>query len=452
MKHYDVAVVGGGAGGLSAARAATLEGATTALISDAPLGGDCTWTGCVPSKSLLEAAHAGLSFGAAMARVHATIEEIASRESPAVLRSEGTDVIEAWARLTDPHTLELDDGSRVRADKIILATGATPALPPVPGLDQCSPLTSDDVWSLGEAPERLAILGGGPIGCELAEAMAAFGVRVTIHEMADRLLPREEPEASDVVLRSLQARGVQVSLGAPVSSARAVARGYELTTGGTVTVHDRVLVAAGRRPRSQGFGAEEIGIELTERGHLQVDDRLRTAHDHIWAVGDVNGLLPFTHAADEQGRLAAWQATGRRAWKFDAERTPWVTFTSPEVARIGLSEAEAPRGARVAWLPLNEVDRAVAAEATEGFVKLIAAPRRLLRNAGGGRLVGATIVAPRAGEMIHEVALALRTNAFVGRLAQLTHAYPTWSMAVPRAAGQFFQPMGGREARPARRN
>lgn len=453
MKSYDVVVIGGGAGGLSAARTAAYEGASSLLISDSPLGGDCTWTGCVPSKTLLEAAARGAGFAEAMAQVHETIAEIASREDATVLASEGVDVIDGRAELVDSHTVMVH-GEHISAAHIVLATGATPVLPPVPGLDDVGALTSEDLWDLQEPPRRLAILGGGPIGCELAEAMARLGVKVTIYEMADRVLAREEPEASEIILRVLNREGVEVRLGQPVQqAARANDGQILLTAGGTTDRFDRVLVAAGRRPSSRGFGVEEVGIALTDRGHIAVDDKLRTNIDHIFAIGDVNGLLPFTHAADEQGRLVAWQATGsRRAWKFDAQQVPWVTFTSPEVARIGVAEADAPRGSRVAFVPLSEVDRAVAANQTEGFVKLIAAPRRVLRNLGGGRLVGATIVAPRAGEMIHEPALLLRTGGFVGRLAQLTHAYPTWSMAIGRAAGQFFQPVGGLQARPAKRS
>jgi len=314
-------------------------------------------------------------------------------------------------------------------------------------------LTSENFWELDKLPASPGVLGGGPIGCELAQAMARFGATVTLFEMAPRLLEREEPEASDVVQATLSADGVDVRTGVGVDRVSATQDGQiAVHAGGHTVVVEQLLVAAGRTPNTAELGLEDAGVALTSTGHILVDKRLKTTADRVWAVGDINGLLPFTHAADEQGRLAAWGALGRRmVWTFDPTRVPRVTFTSPEVARVGVLESEAPRGSRVAYLPMTENDRAVTAQSTDGFVKLIAAPRRVLRQAGGGRIVGATIVGARAGEMIHEPALAMLTNMFTGRLAQLSHAYPTWSVGIQKCAGQFFQEVEGRVARPARR-
>ncbi len=449
---YDLVALGGGAGGLAAVRTAAAEGKTAALVTEGPIGGDCTWTGCVPSKTLLEAAASGMSFASAMQRVHQAIAHIAGTEDTAVLNAEGVDVIAGRGRLSRDGSLDVD-GRRIEAGAIVVATGAHAALPPVPGLGDVGALTNENFWELQRRPASLAVLGGGSVGCELAQAMARFGTKVTLFEMAPRLLVREDPEASEVVRAALVGDGVAVHTSARIDKVERASDGQvRVHVGGHVTTVERLLVAAGRLPNTADLGLEDAGVALTSTGHIKVDRRLRTTADRIWAVGDVNGLLAFTHAADEQGRLAAWGALGQRlAWKFDATRVPWVTFTSPEVARVGLLEAEAPRGSRVAYLPMAENDRAVAAQLTEGFIKLIAAPRRGLGLAGGGKLVGATIVGARAGEMIHEPALAIRTNMFTGRLAQLSHAYPTWSVGIQKCAGQFFREVEGRSARPANR-
>ena len=220
---------------------------------------------------------------------------------------------------------------------------------------------------------------------------------------------------------------------------------------GTTVEADQLLVAVGRKPFTDGLDLDAAGVRTDERGNIVTDDRLATSADGVFAVGDVTGKLPFTHAADEMGRTAALNAL---RWplrlRFHAGRVPWVTFTSPEVARVGMSEADAvAHGGQVAYLPMSAVDRAVAAGRTEGFIKIIAGPRTLTRNLAGGKILGATIVAPRAGEMIHEIAFAMRTRAFTGRLAQTVHAYPTWSTGIRSAAAQFFFERDGRSARPA---
>lgn len=450
MRAFDLIVVGGGAGGLAAARAAGLEGARVALVSEGPLGGDCTWTGCVPSKTLIEAAADGATFVEAMARVRSVVDHIASTENDEVLAGEGIEVLRGRAVLTGPNTVQVSGSheEELHAEQFVLATGASAVVPAIPGLREIDHLTHETLWDLPAAPGRLAVLGGGPIGCELSQALARLGVEVTLFEMADRVLEREDIDASPLVTAALEADGVTVLTGTAVGAVEPNSDGSVVVVAGGRRVEvDRVLVALGRRPNTDGMGLDEVGVERTERGHIRVDARLQTSVGSVRAVGDVNGLLPLTHAADEQGRLAGWAVTGRRGWMFDADQVPRVTFTSPEVAQVGVTEQDAPRNARVAYLPMGENDRAIAAGETEGYIKLIAAPRRLLRNLGGGRLIGATIVGPRAGEMIHEPALLLRTKGFTGRLAQLTHAYPTWSVGIQKCAGQFFQPVEGREAR-----
>ena len=454
---HDLIVIGGGAAGLGAVRAALWAGADVAMVADSAPGGDCTFTGCVPSKTLLAAARDGLDFAGAMARVRATIEHIAATESAEVLRSEGATVIEGRARLATHDTVAVGE-RRITAPRIVLATGSRPLLPNhIPGLAEARPLTTETVFDLTEAPESLGIIGGGPTGCELAQAFAILGVEVTLFEFQQRLLFREEPESSTIVLDSLQARGVAVRVGTSVESVELARVGAVsvLTRAGNgaenvseeVTVQ-RLLVAAGRVPATEELGLVEMKVRLDAGGHVITDDRLMTSLKGVYAAGDVTGRAFLSHAADEMGRVAAGNALGKGLrGRFRGEMVPRVVFTDPEVASVGVAPSHAPPGSRVAYLPLSEVDRAVTDGRTDGFIAIVAGPRRLLRNAGGGRILGATIVAPRAGEMIQEIVLAMRTDAFAGRLAQVSHAYPTWSSGVQKAAAQFFGEIEGRQAR-----
>ena len=455
-RSYGLAVIGGGAGGLAAARAGARRGLRTVLISDGALGGDCTFTGCVPSKTLIEAAAHGRPFAEASATMRAVVGRIAATEDAGMLRKEGVEVVEGSARFSGARVLSVD-GQSIRAKVVVIATGSRPAVPPVPGLDAVPFLTNETVFDLEDLPGSVAILGGGAIGCELAQAFRRFGSQVHVVEAEQRLLPREEPEASAVLAGTFAAEGIGVHLGASVARVEQVVPGGAVRlvrADGSSVCAEALLVAVGRRPATAGLDAEAGGVELDGRGFIGTDRFLATSATGVYAVGDVTGRLLFTHAADEMGRLAVRNATaglgrfGHRA--FDTSSIPWVTFCDPEIARVGLTEAEAAEtGGRVAFVPMSGVDRAIAAGRTEGFVKLIAGPRTLLRGTGGGRLLGATIVAPRAGEMVHEVALAMRTAMFTGRLAQTVHAYPTWSTSLRQAAAQFFMEVNGRRARPA---
>ena len=451
VSSYDLVVIGGGAGGLSAARAAARRQARVLIVHDGPLGGDCTFTGCVPSKTLIEAGHRGLVFIEAMRAVERAVEHFAATETPEVLRAAGVDTRQGRAGFRSRRQLAAD-GTTIDADRIIIATGAGPAIPPIEGLDRVDYLTHETVFALRSRPASLVVLGGGAIGCELAQAFAAFGTQVTIIEGLDRLLPREEPEASATVASAFTTAGIDVRVGQRVTRAESVARGVRLQLdAGDQVDAERILVAVGRRPSTGGLEPERAGVELDAAGFVRTDAHLATTARGIWAVGDVTGRLQFTHSADAMGRVATANALGRLSRRrFRSEWIPWVTFTSPEVARVGIAEADAPSNARVAMLPMTAVDRAITAGDTRGFVKLIAGPNPIIGSAGGGRILGATIVGPRAGELIHEPALAMRTRMFTGRLAQLPHAYPTWSVAVQQAAAQFFMEIDGRTARPSR--
>jgi len=447
---HDLIIVGGGSAGLGASRQARALGASPLLIADGPIGGDCTWTGCVPSKTLIARSRAGASFTEAIAEVHRTVEHIAAEESADVLRSEGIDVLEGRGEIAGVGQVRVD-GKISTAPKVVLATGSRAAMPPIPGLDQVEGvLTNETLFELTVMPPRLGIIGGGAIGCEMAMAFAGFGSKVSVFEGADRLIPNEEPEASAVIQRAMDKAGVVVSTGAFVDSVERTAEGIEVRIGTANYVVDTLLVAAGRTPNTSGLGLEAAGVALDKSGHVQVNDKLKTDADWISAAGDITGLLPFTHSADEQARLAVSHALGKGTrWRYDASTTPWTTFTRPEVARVGVLEKDAPAGAKVVDFPLSLVDRAITDDATDGFVKLISAPKTITRGVAGGKLIGATIVADRAGEMIHGPTLAARLGMFIGRLAQVTVPYPTYATAVQQAAGAFFQPVSGVSARPA---
>ncbi|MEO0492011.1 MAG: FAD-dependent oxidoreductase [Actinomycetota bacterium] len=449
---HDLIIIGGGAGGLGALRAALWAKADVLMINDGPPGGDCTFTGCVPSKTLLSAARGGASFDEAMARVHATVDRIAATETADVLVEHGASFIEDRARLVTHDSVAVGE-RRISAPRIIVATGGRASAPPIPGLADTPHHTNETIFSLASQPTRLGIIGGGAIGCEMAEAFAVLGTEVTLVEGADRLLPREEPAASAIVEAALRRRGVEILTGTTIGAVAPSGAEVHLTARERTIAVDQLLVAVGRTPNTEGLGLEDLGATLDERGHVETDDRLQTGISGVYAVGDVTGKLPFTHAADEMGRLAAGNALkkGIRG-RYRTHHTPWVTFTSPEVARVGMTEAEAAAtgSARVVELPMSEMDRAITDGREDGFIMLITGPKLVTRHAGGGNVIGATIVADRAGEMINEVAFAMRTRAFAGRLAQTVHAYPTWSYGLQKVAAQLFGEVEGRTWRPAR--
>ena len=453
---YDLIVIGGGAGGISTVQTAARRGARVLLIQSGPLGGECTFSGCVPSKALIAAAARRDSFPAAMAAVRNAVETIAATQTDDIFRREGIEVLHGWATFRSPRQIDVD-GRRLTARRFVLATGSQPTVPPIAGLNAVEYLSNENVFELDRLPQSLAVLGGGPVGCELAQAFSRLGARVTLVEALDRLLPNEDPDASSVLAETFAAEGIEVWLGAKVSRVEALDQKGAVrlhADGGHTVTADRLLVAVGRQAVTTGLGLETAGV-ATDHGYVVTDHRLATSAPGIWAVGDVAGKLQFTHAAFEMGRIAATNGLSAR-WRrrnFNPSWIPSVTFTAPEVARVGLTEAEASEReptAQVAFLPTSQVDRAVTTGETQGFVKLIAGSRRLLRGTGGGRVLGATIVAARGGELIHEPALAMRTAMFTGRLAQTVHAYPTWSVAIQQTAAQFFMEVDGRRARPAR--
>ena len=478
MSDYDLLVIGAGATGLGAARSAKKAGHRVALVEAAKPGGDCTHYGCVPSKTLIETAkrvhHArsGAAYGfsadpvidfpAIITRVNTVITDIEADESPALLARQGIDLVAGYARFVSPDTVEVD-GRRISAEKFVLALGGHAAVPPVEGLDTVPYLDNRSVFALDALPAHLMVMGGGPIGCELAQAFRRLGSRVTIVEMASRLVGKDEPEASRVLTEVLVREGVDVRVGVGVERVSGAAGAITLHLGdGSSVDGSHLLVATGRAPATKDLGLDIPGVTLATNGRVETDEYLQTSAPTIWAAGDCTAMLQFTHVGDDQGRLAARNAFaptlrpgvfgGKSAW--DDSIIPWVTYTDPEIAHVGLSEAQAfeqyGEKAMVAFVPLSGMDRPRTAGETDGFVKMVAAERPVLRGKSFMRLVGMTVVAPGGGELIAEGALSMRAGTFVGRIAQTVHAYPTWSMATRIAAAQFFGTYGGRAARPAR--
>ncbi len=462
-RAWDLLVVGGGTAGIVAARTAAGFGASVLLVERDRTGGDCLWTGCVPSKALLAAAHAAEAartagrygvtvdgvrpdFGAVMAHVHDTVAAIEPDDAPDTLRATGARVARASVRFTGPDTAALTGAggvADVRFRHAVLATGSAPAVPPVPGLAEVNPLTSDTVWDLTALPGRLLVLGGGAIGCELGQAFSRLGARVTIVEGADRLLPREDPEAGARLRAALQRDGVEVRVGVALTSVHvssAPGGGSAVLADGTRVDVDRVLVAVGRTPRTSDLGLDLAGVAVDEKGFVVVDATLRTTSPRVLAAGDLTGHPALTHVAGVHGALAGSNAVLGLRRTVDPV-VPRVTFTHPEVASVGVGAHEVT-GRRVFTVRTVEhahVDRAVAERETDGFTRLVLDRR--------GRVVGATIVGPRAGESLHELVLAVRGRLRARDLAAATHAYPTygdgpWKAAIEQVqAGLRSQPL-----------
>ena len=468
MKRYDLAIIGGGTGGLVSAHIAAGLGARVVLVERARTGGDCLWTGCVPSKSLLAAAELAhrmrtadrvglqpvrpeIDFASVMARVRQAQAVIEPHDSPERLRAAGVEVVHADAAFTGPRTLRAG-GREIRFRRAIVATGSRPAVPAVPGLPDAAPLTSENVWDLGELPRRLLVVGGGPLGCELGQAFARLGSAVTLIQSGPRLLPRDEPRAGELIARSLQADGVDVRTGVRLESVEARAGGGGTATlpGGASIEFDRILVAAGREPGTEGLCLDAAGVELAEDGAVRVDGRMRTSNTGVYAVGDVTGEMPFTHVAAHHARVATPNALLGLRRHAAHEHIPWVTFTDPEVAHVGLTTEQARArwgdGAVTAEADYADLDRAITAGEPSGFALLVGDPR--------GRLVGATVAAPAAGEAIAELTARMAQKAKIDAVSTTVHAYPTFAEGPSRAADEhirrrFLNPRVRRLARPA---
>ena len=454
----NLVVIGGGSAGLVTAYIAAAVKAKVSLVEKHRLGGDCLYTGCVPSKALIRSArflsqvqrarefgmrsaHAEFDFADAMERVQRVIQAIAPHDSVERYTALGVDVVLGAARIVSPWQVEVTqaDGQvqRLSTRSIVIATGAHPFVPPIPGIEQLEVLTSENVWNLRQRPERLLVLGGGPIGCELAQTFARLGSRVTQVEKSTRLLMREDADASDLVMARFRAEGIDLRLNHSVMRIEVSAGEKVLIAAhaqGEVRIpFDALLVAVGRQANLSGFGLEELGV-TTDRT-VEVNAFLQTNFSNIYAAGDVAGPYQFTHVAAHQAWYAAVNALFDPFKKFKADyrAIPWSTFVDPEVARVGLNELEArAQGVahEVTVFPLDELDRAIADGETQGFVKVLTVP-------GKDRILGVTIVGEHAGDLLAEFVLAMKHGIGLNKIFGTIHTYPTLAEANKYGAGNW---------------
>ncbi len=449
----DICVIGAGSGGLSVAAGASQMGASTALIERGKMGGDCLNYGCVPSKALLAAGHAAqavrgggrfgvraaapaIDSGGVYGHVRGTIAAIAPNDSVERFEGLGVTVIQSSARFTGPREIAAD-GYRITARRIVIATGSSPVVPPVAGLGDVPYLTNETIFDLGQVPAHLIVIGGGPVGIEMAQAHRHLGARVTVVEMFS-ILASDDPELVDVVRARLAGEGIDLREGVTVARVEKAGNGVAVVIAGN-GAEDRVqgshvLIAAGRRPNVGGLDLEKAGIAYSPAG-IQVDARLRTTNRRVFAIGDVAGGYQFTHMAGYHAGIVLRNALFRLPAKVDTHAVPWVTYTAPELAQVGLTEDRARKQAgdiRVLRWPFAENDRARAERETDGLVKVITTPR--------GRILGAGIVGAHAGELIHAWVLAIGQKIKIGAVAGMIAPYPTLGEANKRAAGSFYTP------------
>lgn len=457
-RDTDLLAVGGGTAGLVSAAGAAYLGVSAAIVERKALGGDCLWTGCVPSKALLASSrlahamrHAGTlglqgaaprhAFGDVMARMRSARDTVAHHDDPERFRKMGVDVHFGAARFVGGDTVEVDGVGRIRSKRIVLATGALPVPPPVPGLQDAGYLDHHTVFETDTLPGRVAILGAGPIGLEFSQVFARLGSQVTVVEMLPRILPKEDRDMADALQAILEEEGIRFLLGRRASSVelRQGAKVVHTDAGDTVEA-DEIFVATGRRPAIEGLELERAGVR-TEEGAVVVDDRLRTSNPGVWAAGDVTGGMQFTHFADAMARTVVRNALVPGSSRLDDSNVPWVTYTDPELANIGLSQEEAEaQGGSTYTYAFDDLDRAIVEGRTRGRVKIHAD--------GRGRILGASILGAHAGELLFPLVLARKQGLKLSDLADTIFPYPTMMEGVKRAADAYqrtrLEGVGGR--------
>ncbi len=452
--NYDLVVIGGGTAGLVSAAGAASLGARVALVERDRLGGDCLYRGCVPTKTLVKSARVAslidrseefgiktsgyeVDFPAVMDRMEAVIAAAGKHDSPERFRKLDVDVFTDEARFETPDLVAVD-GRRLKTRSAIIATGSYPTAPPVEGLEEVGYLTNVGALELRRLPRSMVIIGSGPIGSEFAQIFARFGSDITMISSSPLPLPKEDPEIGEVLEHVLLADGVTFHGGYKAESARVEGGEKVLTArnerGETVEARgEEILVAAGRAPTAGSLGLENAGVELEKKG-LKVDENLRTTAPNIYGAGDITGKYLFTHVAEYQARAAVRNALFPLKTKADHRVVPWTTFTDPEVARVGLTEEQARErheGVNVYRQAFAGVDRALADGETDGLVKIVTGKR--------GRILGGHIIGPDAGNLIHEIVLAMQKNIPIGTLSQTIHVYPTLAQANQRAADNYYR-------------
>lgn len=457
-KEYDLIVIGGGAGGLVVASGAAQFGARVALVEkERALGGDCLYFGCVPTKSLVQVSRLlslirrseefGLGrpvpadpdalFEGAMARMRRTVEKVAEHDAPERFRKMGIDLFFGTGKFIDPHTFEIE-GRPLHGRRFVLATGSRAAPLPVPGLEEAGCLTHATALQLQRRPASMAIIGAGPTGIEFAQVFQRLGVAVTVIEKEGRILPGEDREVSALAEKILRQEGIRFLTGAAIRKVEREA-GQKIVTveaGGRAEkiVSLEILAAAGRAPNVEGLDLPAAGVAYDAKG-VRVDETLRTTARHIWACGDLAGPYQYTHMAEYQAGIVVANALFpfvRR--KVDYRVVPSVTFSDPEIARVGLTEAEAEKAGKkihVYRFPFKNIDRAVIDGEEEGLIKLIADDRL--------RIVGAHLIGPHAGDLLHEYVVAMKAGLKITALSTTIHAYPTLSQGVKKAADQYYR-------------
>ena len=448
MQRYDIAVIGGGAAGLVVASVAAQLGLKVALVEkQKQLGGDCLHYGCVPSKTLLRSAHVahmvknagdyGTHVTAAVtelkqvnACIRKAVEHIQQHDSHQRFRELGCDIYTGSARFVNAHTIQAGD-SVLNAKRFVVATGSTAWVPHIEGLESTSYLTNEDMFELEALPEHLLILGAGPVGVEMAQAFARLGSRVTLIEQADRILPQFDHDVSKVLKQQFFDDGINIVHGTAVrvqqhGDNREILLDDERRFNG-----DQLLVAIGRRPVVNGLGLEKAGVDFDEHG-VKVNTRMQTSRRHIFACGDVTGLMPFTHVAEQQAGVVLANALFRVPKRMSYRVIPAVVYTEPECAQVGmdLRTAEQDASATVVQFDMQQLDRAITDNTAQGFMKLVV--KR-------GRLVGAHAIGHHAGELIHELALAVHENMKLSKITGLVHAYPSYSQLNRRTASQYYR-------------
>ncbi len=449
---YNLVVIGGGSAGLVSALIAATVKARVALIEKHKMGGDCLNTGCVPSKALIRSAkmlgyarrardfglqktEVSFDFAEVMERIQRVIEKIEPHDSVERFTRLGVDVKQGQALIRSPFEVEVD-GEILTTRNIIVATGARPAVPKIAGIEAVDYLTSDTLWDLRQQPRRLLVLGGGPIGCELAQSFQRLGSEVTLVQRGERILPREDAEVSAMVEQRFVDEGMRVLTG---HSARRFADANTLVcahAGGEVEIgFDRVLIALGRRANTEGFGLEALGVRITRGGTIEADPFLRTNFPNIYVCGDVTGPYQFTHTASHQAWYAAVNAlfSPFKTFRVDYAVIPWATYTDPEVARVGLNEQEAREkgiACEVTTYGLDDLDRAIADSEDYGLVKVLTVP-------GKDRILGVTIVGSHAGDLIAEFVFAMKHGLGLNKILATIHIYPTLAEANKFVAGNW---------------
>jgi pyruvate/2-oxoglutarate dehydrogenase complex dihydrolipoamide dehydrogenase (E3) component len=452
--RYNLIALGGGTAGLVSAAGAAILGGRAALVESQFLGGDCLVAGCVPSKALIRAAEAVagvreagelgvrvpdgvvVDFPAVMERLRSVRAEISHHDAVARFSDLGVDVFLGRGRFSGRDAIEVE-GKTLRFKKAVIATGGRPVAPPIPGLEEAGYLTNETIFDLTELPRRLLIVGGGPIGSELAQAFARLGSEVTVVEMMPQFLPLEDPDAAEILAAALLRDGVRIRLGTRVRSVARTDDGKQVELEGergteTITV-DEILVGVGRLPNVGDLNLEAAGVAYDPRSGVQVNDRLQTTNRHIYAAGDVALPYKFTHTADASARIVLQNALFPGRAKFSSLTVPWTTYTSPEIAHVGLYERDAEaRGIPIETFEvgLSDVDRSIIEGRTDGFVKVHV-------KRGSGRIVGATIVGERAGDWISEITLAMVAGAGLGTLSNVIHPYPTQAEAIRQVADLY---------------